>query len=924
MNESILGLKDYTSSALWRKPEQLRGLIKNHMGIISQQEELLPVPSLLFSSYLVLHPSEDALAVVVNPIGGECPSLSLISLSSGPTLRYCSTARWLSLPDDATIGSLAWEQNKVLLGCSKGRVLLSSLNAADDVRKSSGSLPIDAGELLSTTVTGHSDVRVPSVGDIFSSPFAYAASTMVRSLSVLANGNNFAVTGVCGHFGHLWDIHHSKPLTSWTVLGSQGEVVPVLLARFLPNGGDKIILSGNYEGALALVDVREDRGHSSGGEGDSGRLPSVLLSEGKSSVVDVDFNPLLPYVLSAASTDGMISIFDLRYTKGALHYIPSHQGSLTSIRWLGSRSDLFSTGGIDGSVAIWNLRCPPTFCVGRAQYSSPVMNIATTQTFLQESTFGVTLSGEITQTAMNTESMIGLSRSLHSNFGLHKASSLFAGHEEDGNSAELDEKELEGCGLLYARQVEEGIQTMAECAQRRLDRQESTQALLVADMTEPFVSNDVTAVELLRRLAFPSNDAGSLVAMQDLLHDDIIRSSGKLISPFLQRRIKGLRPAKAEDIRRLASVRINARLLVLLASRNLVDIYCGIPQVLRPLAKNPELFEDIDSSAMRRLVSLVLEADAAQGEQFLRIFLEYLTRLDESSKKNSSIPLIRLALETAQKPLLTEGCGTSKLSKRLEDKFFKDMDAAKDAVFTQLRILSLGAEQRYDEVISVCDQYQSRCIEDGKAGMFGWISLEPLLVYLSALIADENYVALFWTSVQYLEAFSPFSAACERIEELLFSEVEHMKIAGGKLIEFLDYFSDLPTVALEKEHIEKIKKLLKQCHRYLLRILGVQLECENVAIESHIHRLPPTMKRVLEALILSTENVLTSWAMVLDSLMSCPQVISHVRVDCRPLVQDFSSRIEDLVDISPKKENDDCLNEILETCDEFLEVISAE
>lgn len=927
MAESILGLKDYTSSALWRKPEQLRGLIKNHMGVVRHQEKLFSTESLLYSSQVSLHRSEDALAVSGNPICGV-PSLCLVSLSSGPNLRYCSTARWLSVSEYTRVSSLVWEGDTILVGCNQGQVLLSCLNAREDVRKSSGTFSPDG---LLSTMTNSSSMPMTSVGNVFSSPFAYAASTMVRSLSARASGNDCAVAGVCGHLGYKWDIHRVKPLTSWTLLGEEGEAIPLLLSRFFPTSGDHVILTGNYDGTLALIDTRVEHASSSlarnNGKSES-RLPSVMLSEGKRSVVDADFNPLLPYVFAAASTDGMISLFDLRYTRGVLHYVPSHQGSLTSIKWFGTRSDLFSTGGVDGSVAIWNLRCPPTICVGRAQYSSPVMNIATTQTFLQEFTFGITLGGELTQTAMNTESMVGLSRSLHSSFELDRqyggggGGGGGRGVELDGSgSGELYEREYEGCGLLYTRELERAVEMLAEGAERRLARKETAQALLLVDMTEPFSPEDISVDEVFRRWWTCRDGEGSQIAMQDVLHADITRSSRKMIHPSLQERIKGLHPPKVEDMRRLASIRLNARLMVLLESKNLVDIFRGIPQVLRPLAEDPELFEKIDKTVMTRLVSFVLGSRGTHAEPFLRLLIGLLTKLDKDEKK--SYALIRAVLEVAQKPLLTEDPVTPKISKRFEEKFYKDMDGAKLAVFTQWRIRTLGVEN-YEEVLRICDDYQSRCIEDRKLGMFGWRSMEPLLVYLNALIAENNYVAFFWTSVQYLEAFFAFSAACEQVQKLLFSEVDRIQEAGERLMESLDYFSALPIGVLETDHIDKIKISLRRCHQYLYLTLRVQLECENVAIESQMHQLPPTMKRVLESLIICTEEVLNSWALVLDSLMSCQQVMAQVRSECRPVIQEFSSRIEDLMEISPKKENDDCLNEILESCDEFFEVIAEE
>lgn len=889
MNNALLDINGYTSAAFWRRPEQLRGLIKNHADIVSARELLHSEVTSLFASRLSLHNTEMALAVGLSPIASPS-NIGLVAL--GPkeaNLRHCGTARWLTMPDTFQVASLAWHSDILYVGSSCGQVLLSRLNC-DDVSK--GSCPLHVDHSLATE-EGH-----VGVGELSSSPGWYSSSAMVRSVSASDVGTA-ALTACCGCHGMKWDVDASAlPVSVWT-LSSSSRMAPIMFTRWAP-GSEAVILAGNYSGSLALVDTRQrDSAHC--------YIVHSQSDEGGNACVSGVFNPLLNYVIAVGSADGTLSTFDIRHTREAIHRIPSLQGSLTSVQWVGLHSDLISTGGIDGSVSLWNLRCPPTFCVGRSQYDLPVQDLAATQTFSSDTVFGITLGGELTQTSLSMDAMLGLSVSLYST----RRQTQVPVTADSQRDAEMLSKEYEAAGLIYTHQVEKGFELLADCAEWRFARKEADAALQLVELAEPFVPIQVSYDDVGEQFFFSSHVIHSVA--QEILNQDILRSSRQVLSNAHVQLIKDISFGNDDDIRRLKSIRLNASLQQLLETKRLEQIFSGYPAVLQLLRLNPELFEFVDADTVCDTVAFALRMDAVEGERFVKLLLSLLEECDAEGKGSR---LVRLVLHTAQKPLITAGKAT-RHSRRFEEKFYRDLDEAKDAVLTQLRMMALGVD-RYPEVIALAEGYQANCVEIRQPGMFGWLTIKPLLLYLNCLIAESNYVTFLWTSVQYIETFSGFSGVQE-IEKNLFAAVDQLYFSGQKLASRLEHFADL--TSFEAAQLKSVRALLKSCHHYLFSILRVQLECENVAIESQMHELPAVMERTLDALMSATEELLNAWAALVDALIGCSQ---HrlVRTYCLSVIQEFSFRVEDLVEISSKGENDDCLNDILDTCDAFLDTIS--
>ncbi|CCW62921.1 unnamed protein product [Phytomonas sp. EM1] len=197
--------------------------------------------------------------------------------------------------------------------------------------------------------------------------------------------------------------------------------------------------------------------------------------------------------------------------------------------------------------------------------------------------------------------------------------------------------------------------------------------------------------------------------------------------------------------------------------------------------------------------------------------------------------------------------------------------------------------------------------------MFGWLGLRPIVLFLHCLTADSNYVTFFWTSVQCVEAFAAFPTV-RHIESVLFSIVNRIHVASNKMQEDLETLSDTKSFPIPL--LRKMEKSLHNVHGFLSVLMRVQLECENVALDSGMPKLPPVMEKILEVLSTASEGLLKVWAGVIDRLLESGQP-EVVRKYCLTTMRNFSAAVEDLTNVSAKGESDERLTEILAVCDDF-------
>ncbi|RNF01697.1 hypothetical protein TraAM80_06820 [Trypanosoma rangeli] len=888
MDESIIKVPFYTTTSAWRMQAQMQGLLRNHPSLIADSGPLAAPGTVFTTARLSLHNSENALALGLNPLGAG-GSVGLMSVEGPePTLQGATHMRWLDMPPDVCVSSIDWCDEHLLVGSTRGRILLVkaglySVNERSGILDPSGCL-----------VSGDTQ---PVVGDIIVAPSSHAVSTLVRSVQCNAEVKSSSVVAVVDSRAMVWDIEGgASPLWSWTPgvspeakNGSQHDVL--LFAKWAPHS-DSVVLTGSYDGSLLITDIRAS---------ESGMRSLSLPMRRGFMARCADFNTLLPFVVAAASSDGTITVFDCRFPGHAVRTISSLQGDVASLRWLRLHSDILATGGIDGTVAMWNLRFAPTYCVGRAQYKYPVVDLAATVCSVEQRLFGLTAGGELTLTGLASSALSGLAPSV--------TSRVHPPYTEEG-APHLREQEQRGVGLLYARRLQEAHEVITDCAMERFTRKDTAVAMTLVNLTDVMVVPKFDYKDMI------AGNTERLFAVEETPHTQALevfnellaRSSERLCMTLPLRKVRDIIEPNPEDLKKVEALRLNLLLQHVLHTGDPEKVISGI-QLFSANAGNLDLVDTNTACSIARML-LREKENYIEGEKFMRAFLSLLIQQDGTVLAHT---LARRLLIVVQEPLTTEGL-PPRQAKRHEERFLYNLLAAQEAVQVQLAILGMGIE-RYQQVIATVNGYQKSCLEKGESGIFGWLGMRPILLFLHSLTADSNYATFFWACVQLMEA----SAKCpgsRQVESLLFSTVDRICRAAKHIQEQLQQAANTPHFT--QTALREVGDMIRGALDFLVVLLRVHLECENVAIESGMSEIPPVMARIFDILSTASSDLLEDWATLLEKLKGC-KMQDFVRKCCIGVVRNFSFQVEELMRVSVKKENDETLNEILDTCYDFLD-----
>ncbi|KAG5479503.1 hypothetical protein LSCM1_04769 [Leishmania martiniquensis] len=915
MAQSLLHLHDYTAASSWRKREQLRGLLSNHTDMVTSSTPLAAPGVLFTSAQMALHNTENGLAVSLSPLMGS-GAVGLMPLDEAVlSLPAASRMRWLDMAENTKTSCVEWCEDLLFIGSSRGRVMVCDVTV-ESCRESSGMLSPCGALLTSSSETIVSHVTL--------SPSAPAASTLVRSVRVNQCVRKTSVLGAAGTSVYAWDLTGgSLPVQQWAPHRDTNAATPVMFAEWAP-GSASVVLSGTYDSSVMLVDTR------SAAEG-NGVAFSCRRSGDRPAVAHCgDFNPILPSIVAVSFSDGTVAVYDARYPLQPVQTVTTLQGDAVRLRWWRHNADLLTTAGSDGSVALWNLRCPPSFCVGRAQYQMPLSDLVMASTFSDQRAIGITVGGELTLTGLQPEALMALAPAIsYRKSGAERKGSEGAGSGSvaspplpvtPAEEETMRKEEHDACGFLYLRRLREAYQMLAHCASRRL-------ALHQTDVAMQLVSHiDVMQVPLFDYTSFVEQLHGA-VEGDDLLpvleekgwsyeairlcfEASMLQSASHLSTTAAFDRTRAMSKPSPSDLQTLEALRLNVLLHRVLYSDDVGQIVVGVRTALDLIVAHPGISELIDVQAVVQIVRLLLRKNYPEGERFVQLLLSQLRTDREQS--DVSYQLLRAVMSATQEPSVTMGMQT-RVARRFVERFYRDMAAAKDAVITQLHIQRLGVNH-YREVITIVNAYQERCIQRNLPGMFGWVALKPLLLFLQCLTADSNYVTFFWVSVQYIEAFAHFPGV-RKVEAALFAVVDRIHSAAAKIAKSLDELAG--TARFSIPALRQVDNMLITTHDFLTVLIRVQLECENVAVARGMHKMPPVMEQVQDVLNSASEEVLDAWAGVMDALQECDQP-DMIRKYCFTTVRTFSEQMEDLMDVSAKGEADERLNEILDVCDDFF------
>ncbi|EPY19502.1 hypothetical protein STCU_09419 [Strigomonas culicis] len=675
-----------------------------------------------------------------------------------PTLNAATRMRWLDVPAGAKVSSVEWCDDLLLLGANRSRILVvdAPVGAA---HLSSGVLE-PCGALLC-------DRRELPVGEMLVPHSAHAASTLVRSVRANRDVHKGSILGVRGSQAFVWDLEGGgTPVREWAPHEEGDETAPLMFARWAPKS-DSVVLTGSYDGCVMLIDTKSKNPRNG---------LSFATQKGYAATA-AEFNPLLPFVTAVAQMDGSVALYDVRYTTFPVLTVPSLQGDIACLQWMRLNADMLLTGGSDGSVALWNIRSPPTYCVGRAQYAHSVADLVTTETYTEQRALGLCIGGELTLTGLRTEAMMLLGPTVGSEAGLSddRAAAL-ADPEEGLSTAEMREKEAMACGFLYTRRLKEAFSLLSECAMNRFALKDTDTALLLVGLI------DVNHIPLVDYAALIESKVAEDGVASNMTLDDIrrafdlqlSRATDKLCTTVPLDHIRALSKPQPADMQKLEALRLNVLLSRVLETQDTDKISVGVEKALELLSAHPESFELIDADIVCGIVALLLKRNFEEGEKFVRFLLSQLSKVRAAA---ISATLTRRILCTVQEPHVTGG-DSSRTARRFMERFLRNIPAAQDAVLTQLTIQRLGIEHP-KEVIATMTAYQSRCVEHKLPGMFNWLGFKPLLLFLHCLTAESKYVPFFWTCVQCIDAYGKFPGV-RQFESVLFAVVDRINAAASQ------------------------------------------------------------------------------------------------------------------------------------------------
>lgn len=933
-SSSAAWLHDITASARWRKADQLRGLQANHSSLAMSRAPLAKPGTVLTAASLSLHNTELSAAVVTNPLcrSGSIGLLPLVSPTCdnrtvmSASIDYSATMRWLDAPDDCTTDSVAWVDDLVVVGSSRGRVLVGEYTD-ESCREGSGSFTPSGCLFVEEGMKG--------VGSMVMSPSGPSASTTIRSLCTPTDASAMLVGGVQAGRCVVWDLNGSSlPVWSFNLAAAErthvqgtsarGEDQSLLFADPLQAmcwapGSNHVVAMGSLHGLLALADSRLDRSLTL-----SFSMPKGFM------VRSVAFNTVMPWTFAACSSDGSISIFDNRFGASDVLKLQSGQGDCSSMCWLPTHADLFATGGSDGSIKLWSLRASPTYCVGKSQFRSAVSDVRATSKFVQTRVIGLTVDGELVSTSLSDGAMKQLAPPPSMIERATASGRAGAVSRRGGRTSwSSDSAERAALGALYARSLKEAYNRIADCVQANVAHKYHDRALELIELTDPF---EVTPFDYdswsPEKPVSPRHPHATA-----LFFKDVNVLSCRLPSTVAVSELRGYQEPDAATTRRLEALRRN---ISVQRSLDVGDIDTAVTLVRQQIAavkESPSAVELISHDTLCAVFAHLLKNKPAVGCEVVKAALDALILPDSTTP---SKVLLRHIITTSLSPFVTadlvngkevQGGDSSKpaaqrKAKHFLDRALRDLSALKESVCIQLDVVYLYGVTCPNDILRSVTEYQQRCLEHDQPGVFQWLSLRALLLYLHSLAENKKrFVGFLWVAVQLIETFAAFPQVKE-FEGMLFSNLDRMRSNASNLKAELDEVIEAKEITLGM--VKSKEPAIMKAHVFLEFLIRLQLECENVLLDSELDATPQLMAHVEEVLNNMSSELLESWDGALGAFAdSIGPVKAAVKAGLLPSVKNFTAVIEAMMHdgTAADGEDDETLANVIQSCDAFVEAM---
>ena len=373
--------------------------------------------------------------------------------------------------------------------------------------------------------------------------------------------------------------------------------------------------------------------------------------------------------------------------------------------------------------------------------------------------------------------------------------------------------------------------------------------------------------------------------------------------------IRGLQREDGGDLRRIGALRANVSLKQALSAGDVAAVAAVKADSLR--------VDNLDGELCCHAVAFLLARSRLDGVAFAQTLLGMLVDSTGATSHKSLAKRIVLVLSA---PLVVDLSDLSRKGKKLVDAAFRNLKLVRETATLQLDIGTLSREGKNAEIVRRVAAYQDACLKDDELGVCGWLAQDAICQYLDALAATSNFVGFFWTAAQLADALSTLPGM-KAVENKNFAQMERIRVGGDQLkAEMTTLRSQLKSTAAAT--LKSAEPSLKRTHSFLLVLLRVQMECENVAKASGLEHPPALMTRILDVLGTITADLLEAWTGALTGLQECTSQKALVRQNGLEAVKAFGARVEELISISPQGVDDSTIAAILDVSDAFVEIVS--
>ena len=271
----------------------------------------------------------------------------------------------------------------LLVGSNNGDCFLKTLDVANE--KNNCTLDFSANSIVKCV--NYSHTKLKKANDQTSmltvpSPEQYTFSTKINNVQLQPCEKPTSFHTIENNRIHIWSIEKEDA----PVQTMQGSRSPLWCSSWSPHNNN-LILIGGVSKAVKLLDTRNMNSKSK---------ESLQMPHGD-AITDVKWNPLLPYWIASSSTDGLIYIWDQRYTTEPIMILEGHNNVVKKLSWSHSHVELLASGGIDHCVKLWSLRVEPHHVLttlDKGSFSDSIVGVNFSKTHASQF-FAQSASGEL-------------------------------------------------------------------------------------------------------------------------------------------------------------------------------------------------------------------------------------------------------------------------------------------------------------------------------------------------------------------------------------------------------------------------------------------------------------------------------------------------------------------------------------------------